>query len=97
MGIRDVSVDLYTFEDGGVSDKVHPRTAQRGSRGRALVFLKPRRQMAVCCQSHAPAYLPSGKRPATCCTRDWVGPKVGLDGCGKSRSRLYSILGPSSP
>ena len=26
-----------------------------------------------------------GERPGTHCTGGWVGPKVGLDGCGKSR------------
>jgi hypothetical protein len=71
--------------------------AQWGSRYSALVFLQPRCQMAVVCQRHALAYLPSGKRPGTYFTGDWVGPKAGLDGYGKSRSRLYSIHEPSSP
>jgi hypothetical protein len=33
-------------------------------------------------QRHAPAALPPGKRPGT---GGWVGPRAGLDGCGKSR------------
>jgi hypothetical protein len=40
---------------------------------------------------------PLGKRPVTCCTGGWVGPRAGLDGCGKSRSQKYSISGLSSP
>ena len=30
-----------------------------------------------------PAALPSGKRPVTYCTGNWVGPMAGLDVCGK--------------
>ena len=33
-------------------------------------------------QRHAPAALPPGRRPSTHCTGRWVGPRVGLDGCG---------------
>jgi len=36
-------------------------------------------------QRHAPAALPSGKRPGTHYLGGWVGPRAGLDGCGKSR------------
>ena len=36
-------------------------------------------------QRHAPAALPPGKRPGTHCTGVLVGPRAGLDGCGKSR------------
>ena len=36
-------------------------------------------------QRRGPAALPSRKRPSTHCTRGWVGPRAGLDGCGKSR------------
>ena len=32
-----------------------------------------------------PAALPQRKRPGTHCTGGWVGPRAGLDGCGKSR------------
>ena len=41
--------------------------------------------MGVGGQRHAPAALPPGKRPDTHCTRGWVGPRAGLDGCGQSR------------
>jgi hypothetical protein len=34
-------------------------------------------------QRHALDDLPPGKRPDTHCIRGWVGPRGGLDGCGK--------------
>ena len=37
------------------------------------------------------------ERPGTHCTGSWVGPRVGLDRCGKTRSHRDTILGPSSP
>ena len=50
--------------------------------------------MGVGSQHHAPAALPPGK---THCTGGWVGPRTGLDGCGKSRPHRDSIPGSSSP
>jgi len=47
-------------------------------------------------QRHAPAALPSVNRPGTHCTGDWMGPRVGVDGCGKSRHHRDSFPGPSS-
>ena len=41
--------------------------------------------MEVGGQRHAPAALPAGKRLGTHCVGGWVGPRAGLDGCGKSR------------
>jgi hypothetical protein len=41
-------------------------------------------------------FLPR-KRPGTHCTGGWVGPRDGLDRCGKSRPHRDSINGPSSP
>ena len=41
--------------------------------------------MGVGGQRHAPAALPSAKRPGTHCIGGWVGARAGLDGCGKSR------------
>jgi hypothetical protein len=35
-------------------------------------------------QRHAPVALSPGNRPGTHCVRGWVGPRAGLDGCGKS-------------
>ena len=36
-------------------------------------------------QRHAPAALYPRERPGTHCTEGWVGPRAGLDRCGKSR------------
>jgi hypothetical protein len=44
-----------------------------------------------------PVALPPEKRPGTYCTGVWMGPRVRLDGCGKSRPHWDSIPGPSSP
>jgi hypothetical protein len=41
--------------------------------------------MEVGGQRHAPAALPQGKRAVASCVGGWVGPRAGLDGCGKSR------------
>jgi hypothetical protein len=48
--------------------------------------------MRVGGQLHAPAALPPGKKPGAHCIEGWVAPRVGLDGCGKSRPHLHSIL-----
>jgi hypothetical protein len=46
--------------------------------------------------SHTPRPLyPRGKRPGTYCTGCWVGPRAGLDSCGKSR--LYQDSIPDRP
>ena len=42
-------------------------------------------------QRHAPAGLYPRERPGTHCTGGWVGPRVGLDRCVKSRSHRDSI------
>jgi hypothetical protein len=39
--------------------------------------------MGVGGQRHAPAALPPCWRPGTHCMGGWVGPRAGLDGCGK--------------
>jgi hypothetical protein len=47
--------------------------------------------MGVGGRRHAPAALPPGKRHGTHCIGGWVGPRAGLDGCGKSRPHRESI------
>jgi hypothetical protein len=37
------------------------------------------------------------ERPGTHYVEGWVGPRAGLDDCGKSRPQRDSIPGPSSP
>jgi hypothetical protein len=66
-------------------------SAWRGSRGIALLFLHLRRWMEMGGQRHAPAALTPGKKPGTHCVGGWVGPRAGLDGCGKSRHHRDSI------
>ena len=70
------------------------RTVHRGSRGTALPFHDPgmRRWSA----SRPGRFYPR-ERPGTHCTGGWVGPRAGLDRCGKSRPHRDSIPGPSSP
>jgi len=53
--------------------------------------------MGVGGERHTPYALPPGKRQDTKCTGGCVGPRVGLDGCEKSRSQRDSIPGPSRP
>ena len=48
-------------------------------------------------QCHAPAALYPRERPGTHCTEGWVGPRVGLDRCGKSRPPLTRIRFPDRP
>ena len=42
---------------------------------------------------HAPATLPSGNRRGIHCIGGWVGPRIGMDWCGKSHSHRDSIPG----
>jgi hypothetical protein len=58
--------------------------AQRVSRGIALLLFLT--SALDGCQRHAPAALPAGKRHGTHCIGSRVGPRAGLDGCGKSHS-----------
>ena len=61
------------------------RTAHRGSRGIALPFHDYGTRRGVRGQRHAPAALYLRERTGTYCTGGWVGPRAGLDMCGKSR------------
>jgi hypothetical protein len=70
--------------------------AEGGRRGIALLFLWPRRWMGWVVNP-TPRPLYPRERPGNHCVGDWVGPRAGLDGCGKSRLHRVSIPGPSSP
>jgi len=48
-------------------------------------------------QRHAPAALYPQEGPGSHCTGGWVGPRAGLDRCGKPRPHRDSIPEPSSP
>jgi len=49
-----------------------------GSRGIALPFLEPRRQLRVVDERHVPAALRQGMRPDFHCPGSWVGLEAGL-------------------
>ena len=54
--------------------------------------------MGVGGQRHAPAAVPPGKGPGTHCVGGCVGPRAGLDGCGKSHPPHRDLItGPSRP
>ena len=53
--------------------------------------------MGVVGQNYAEPTLVSGKRPITLSIGGWLGPRVGLGRCGKSRPHLDSIPGPPIP
>ena len=72
------------------------RTTRRGSRGIALLFHDHGTRKGVRGQRHALAALYPRKIPGIHCTGGWVGPRAGLDRCGKSRLHRDSIPGPSS-
>ena len=58
------------------------RTSRKGNRGIALMTTALE---GVRGQLHAPAALYPRERTDTHCTGGWVGPRAGLDSCGKSR------------
>jgi hypothetical protein len=53
--------------------------------------------MRVGVQRNAPVAVPRGVKCGTRCAEGWVGPRAGVDGCGKSRLYQDSIPGLSSP
>ena len=67
---------------------VHPIAGQEGPKGEQMyssTLPSTSALKGMGGQRHAPATLFPGKKPGTHCTGGWVGPRVGLDGCGKSR------------
>jgi len=60
------------------------RTVHRGSRCIALLFLDHGTRGAWGLTFTPRPLFTSGERPGTHCTGGWVGPKAGLDRCGKS-------------
>jgi len=70
------------------------RAQKGGRRGIALLFLNLDARWGWVVNA-MPRPLYPRKRPGNHCTGGWVGPRAGLYGCGKSRHRRDSILGPS--
>jgi hypothetical protein len=79
--------------------KVHPVQAVRpiGGVEVLLYFFMATALEGVRGQRHALAAFYPRERPGTHCAGGWVGPRAGLDRCGKSRPHRDSIPGPSSP
>jgi hypothetical protein len=71
------------------------RTAHRGCKGIALLFHDYGTKRCEGSASRSGHYLP-GERPGTHCTGGLLGPRPGLDRCGKFRPYRDSIPGPSS-
>jgi len=86
----------HNGEEGKGKDKVGPRTGHKGPEGEwrysSTLSLTPQLD-GVRGQRQTAADLPPGKRPCTYC----IGGRHGLDGCGKSPIRRYSIPELSSP
>jgi hypothetical protein len=72
------------------------RTAHKGSRVIAVPFHDHGTRRGEGSGSRSGRSLPRG-RPGTYCTGGWVGPRAGLDRCGKSCFHRDSIPGQSSP
>jgi hypothetical protein len=91
---------LYLYLQLG-KGKVHPTTGHEGPEGEQMysstLSLTSALEVGVGGQRHVPAALRPERRPGTHCTAGLVGPRTGLDGCGKSLPHRDSIPEPSSP
>ena len=67
------------------------RTVHRSSRGIAILFLDHGYKRSEGSASR-PGRMYPRERPGTHCTGGWVGPRAGLDRCGKFRLHRDSIL-----
>ena len=79
--------------------KIHPVTGHKGLEVEHRYRYTPSLTSVldgVGGQRHAPATLPLGKRPGTCCTGDSTGPRISLERCRKSHPHWDSISGSSS-
>jgi hypothetical protein len=86
-------VDHYRFMGQvKVKGKVHPEVKHRYSSTLSFNFSTIRRWVV----NAMPWSLYPWDRPGTHCIGGLVGPRAGLDGCGKSRPHRNSIPGPSS-
>ena len=78
--------------------KVHPRTGNEGPEGKqrySSSISTSALDMGGGWSNAKPRPLyPPWKKHGTHCTEGWMGPKAGLDGCGRSRLPRDSIPGP---
>jgi len=97
---RNTATKQRTY-NGGVkaNGKVRPKTSQEGPEGeyRYMSTLSLTSELDEVGGRHAPAALPPGKETRYPLYRRRVGPRAGMDGCGKSRPHRDSTPGPSSP
>ena len=91
-GAVNVTVHLLLKEKSPRTDRESPDGVQ--SYNSTLSLTSPLDRSG---QHQAPTTLPPGKPAGTHCTGGWLGPRVGLDGCGISRTHRDSIPGQSSP
>jgi len=95
-GIKLVSIAVLWAKNCQVSPCSRPQGPKRGSRGIELYS-----SMTLAPDgggwSSRPGRLYPLEWAGTHCTGGWVGPRAGLDRCGKSCPHRDSIPGPSSP
>jgi hypothetical protein len=94
--VFDINVSLTSCKGKG---KVHPRTGHEGPEGEqvyssTLSSTSPLNELGG--QGQDSAALPPGKKGYPLNRRLDVGPRDGLDGCGKSRPHRDSIPVPCS-
>ena len=78
--------------------KVRPRPGQESSEGQYKYnSISKLRATYGCVVNVTPRPLYPQERTVTLCIGVWVGPRTGLEGCGKTRHHRDSIPGPSSP
>ena len=79
--LKDTDVDGRIIKEGGV----RPRTGHEGRKGEqgfsCTLYLTTALDGGGWLMPGAS--VPSGKTPGTHCVGGWVGPRVGLNGCGK--------------
>jgi hypothetical protein len=82
-----------------VKGKGHPRTGHEDPKGEQI-YSSILSLTSVLdeggCSTPRPVRFTPRERPGTHCIGGLVGPRAGLDGCGKSRPYLNSIPGPSA-
>ena len=85
---------------GKCKGKVHPRTGHKGIEWEWIY----RSTISLTSDLHGggwetpyPCHFIPQEKPGTHCTGSWVGPRAGLDSCGKSCSQEDLIPGPISP
>ena len=80
--------------------KVHPRRGHEGPEGEEMyssTLLSTSALDGGWVVNSTPRPLYPRERPGTHCIGDWVGPRAGLDRCGKPLPDRHWIPGPSSP